>query len=213
MEPYFWDQYLYEEPICKKLVENWTTIRDELIKLNEKYPQFYGPYPKYKVIDPNTQKKVKMYENNWTVGPISKYDEHHTESHVIGKKYSLDLLETIAKYRRRLIPTIHSIITEEEQAGNLANSFVSILEPGIIIRPHQGYSNDFMRIHLGLICDPECKITVGEETRTWEEGKLLAFKDGGPHYHSVVHNGTEKRYIFSVDLKLDYLKQYIKELN
>lgn len=209
MEPYFWDQYLYEEPICKSLVDNWQTIRDELLKLNEKYPQFYGPYPKYKIIDSETQKKVKMYENNWTVGPISKYDVHHMELNTIHKKYSLDLLDTISKYRKRLLPTIHKIISQEEETGNLANSFVSIIGPGTIIRPHQGYSNEFMRIHLGLICDPQCKITVGEETRTWEEGKLLAFKDGGPYYHSVFHNGINDRYILSIDLKLDYLSKYI----
>jgi aspartyl/asparaginyl beta-hydroxylase (cupin superfamily) len=66
-----------------------------------------------------------------------------------------------------------------------------------------------MRIHMGLICDPECKITVDAETKTWTEGKILAFKDGGPYYHSVVHNGTKDRYIFSFDLSLEYLSPYI----
>jgi aspartyl/asparaginyl beta-hydroxylase (cupin superfamily) len=66
-----------------------------------------------------------------------------------------------------------------------------------------------MRIHLGLVCDPECKITVGDETMTWEEGKILAFKDGGPHYHQVKHNGNKDRYILSIDLKLDYLENYL----
>jgi aspartyl/asparaginyl beta-hydroxylase (cupin superfamily) len=87
------------------------------------------------------------------------------------------------------------------------------LIPGSIINPHHGWTDDFLRIHLGLICDPECKITVGDETKTWEEGKILAFKDGGPFLHSVEHKGTTERIILSVDVKLSYLSQYVNNIN
>lgn len=211
-EPEFWDSYLYDEPICKQLVANWEPIRDEILRMKDKFPQFFGPYPKFKITDLETQKKVKMYENNWTVSPISKYDENYNEVESVKKHAGDNLEHLIQKYRKRVLPTIHKIISEVEENEILSNVFVSVLQPGVIIRPHQGYSKEYMRIHLGLICDPGCEITVGETTRTWEEGKLIAFKDGGPYYHSVVHNGTNDRYILSIDLKLTYLKQYIEIL-
>lgn len=209
-EPEFWDGYLYDEPICKQLVENYQTIKNEIMGMKEKFPNFFGPYPKFKITDVKTNQKVKMYDNNWTVSPISKYDESYNEVDSVKKHAGDNLDKLIQRYRRKLLPTIHGIINEAEQDGTLANVFVSILQPGVIIRPHQGYSKEYMRIHLGLICDPECKITVGDKTKTWEEGKLIAFKDGGPYYHSVNHEGSMDRYILSFDLKLEYLKEYIE---
>jgi aspartyl/asparaginyl beta-hydroxylase (cupin superfamily) len=66
-----------------------------------------------------------------------------------------------------------------------------------------------MRVHLGLVCDPLCEITVGPDKRTWKEGELLAFKDGGAYPHSVTHNGTHDRLILIFDLTLDYLRSVI----
>jgi aspartyl/asparaginyl beta-hydroxylase (cupin superfamily) len=63
-----------------------------------------------------------------------------------------------------------------------------------------------MRIHLGLVCDPECVITVGDQSRVWREGEIIAFKDGGPYLHSVAHNGTADRWVLVFDLTLDYLR-------
>lgn len=211
-EPAFWQDYLTSEPICSQMTSKWEEIRKEILSMREKFPQFFGPYPKFKVSDLKTNKKIKMYENNWTVSPISKYDEQYNEVDSVKKHAGDDLGNLIQKYRRRVLPTIHSIINDAEKDENLSNVFVSVLEPGVIINPHQGYSKEYMRIHLGLICDPECKISIGEETKTWEEGKLIAFKDGGPYYHSVKHNGSTNRYILSFDLKLNYLKNYISDL-
>ena len=206
----FWENHLQEEPICNQFISNWQSIKTEVLCLREKFPNFFGSYPKFKVTDLKTHKKIKLYENDWIVSPFSKFDEKYNEVNSVEKHVGSDLEKMIARYRKRVIPTIHNIISEPEDLGILANVFVSVLSPGTIINPHQGYSKEYMRIHLGLISDPECKITVGEETKTWEEGKILAFKDGGPYYHSVVHNGTNDRYILSFDLKLDYLKNYIK---
>ena len=79
-------------------------------------------------------------------------------------------------------------------------------------RPHRGWTPDYLRIHLCLVDDPGCRITVGSETRTWKTGQFLAFKDGGPHLHSVVHEGKHERIVLSYDLNLQYLGQFIPEL-
>lgn len=210
-EPAFWQEYIINEPICKQLVKDWKKIKREVLIAKFLFPSFVNPYPKFRVSDPETGKRVKIYENDWKVTPISRFDNEYVEVNNIIKKIKKgkNLDQLIKRYRRWVYPTIHNIIKVPEQEGIVANVFVSILSPGTIIRPHQGYSKNYMRIHLCLIEDPDCNITVGDETKTWKEGQLLAFKDGGPYYHSVIHNGTKDRYILSVDLKLDYLKQYI----
>lgn len=210
-EPEFWDDVLYEEPICKEFVRKWRQIRREVLITKFLFPNFVGSYPKFRVSDPDTGKRVKMYENNWRVAPMSKFDQDYAEVNTVVRKAGKgkDLQSLIKRYRRWVYPSIHKIINKPEADDVLANVFVSILSPGTLIRPHQGYSKSYMRIHLCLIEDPDCKITVGDKTRTWEEGRLLAFKDGGPYYHSVIHNGRKDRYILSFDLKLDYLKSYM----
>lgn len=57
----------------------------------------------------------------------------------------------------------------------------SRLEPGAHIPPHHGMLNCRLICHLPLIVPQGCWLRVGNETREWEEGKLLIFDD------SIVH--------------------------
>jgi aspartyl/asparaginyl beta-hydroxylase (cupin superfamily) len=206
----FWEEKLSSEPICKKLTESWQSIRDEILKLEENYSSWFTNYPKFKIDDLDTGKKVRMYDNIWKITALSTLTEEYATENSKAEKTGKSSLEKLVKrYRHKLLPTLDPIISEPNSEGILTNVFVSILEPGVIIRPHQGYSKEYMRVHLGLICDPECRITVGDKTKTWEEGKIIAFKDGGPYYHSVLHRGKINRYILSLDLRLTYLHQYI----
>ena len=57
----------------------------------------------------------------------------------------------------------------------------SRLEPGAHIPPHGGMLNCRLICHLPLIVPPGCWLRVGNETRQWEEGKLLIFDDSIEH--------------------------------
>jgi hypothetical protein len=57
----------------------------------------------------------------------------------------------------------------------------SRLEPGAHIPPHSGMLNCRLICHLPLIVPPGCWFRVGNETRMWEEGKLLIFDDSIEH--------------------------------
>jgi hypothetical protein len=57
----------------------------------------------------------------------------------------------------------------------------SALNPHSHIPPHVGPINGIVRAHLGLVVPPGCYIKVGNDERTWEEGKLLAFDDSFRH--------------------------------
>lgn len=60
-------------------------------------------------------------------------------------------------------------------------AFFSRLEPGARIPPHTGMLNCRLICHLPLVVPPGCWLRVGNETREWEEGKLLIFDDSIEH--------------------------------
>lgn len=197
---FFWEDYLKEVPICNQLVENYETIKEEIVNF-VKNPLSLHDYPKYVVFG------RELYDNYWKASPLSNFEGEYISNEATPEQKKL--IDLIIKNGKMMCPTVESIISEPEMNGVVANVFISRLIPGSIINPHHGWTNDFMRVHLGIICDPECKITVGDETRTWEPGKLLAFNDGGPHYHSVKHEGKTERIVLSVDIKLSHLEPYI----
>jgi hypothetical protein len=57
----------------------------------------------------------------------------------------------------------------------------SRLEPGAHIPPHSGMLNCRLICHLPIIVPSGCWLRVGNETREWEEGKLLIFDDSIEH--------------------------------
>jgi beta-hydroxylase len=198
---YFWEDYIKDVPLYKDLIQNYPQIKEEVLNYL-KYKNSLFDYPKYIIYGKS------LYDNYWKACPISNFEGEliSNSASEIEKLY----INKIIKNAKQHCPTINSIISNLEEQLNLKNAFISRLIPGSIINPHHGWTNDFLRIHLGLVCDPDCKITVGNETKTWEEGKILAFKDGGPFLHSVEHKGTSERIILSVDVKLSYLRQYVE---
>lgn len=58
----------------------------------------------------------------------------------------------------------------------------SQLLPGAIIEPHHGAINSRLICHLPLIVPPNCgALKVGDQQRTWEEGKVMIFDDSVRH--------------------------------
>lgn len=57
----------------------------------------------------------------------------------------------------------------------------SRLEPAAHIPPHTGMLNCRLVCHLPLIVPKGCWLRVGNETREWEEGKMLIFDDSIEH--------------------------------
>jgi len=72
-----------------------------------------------------------------------------------------------------------------------STAFFSILAPGKHIPAHRGAYNGVLRFHLGLLV-PEprerCRIRIGDEIRSWNEGEALIFDDSFNH---EVWNDTE----------------------
>lgn len=201
---YFWEDHIKDVPIYNHLIENYIQIKEEVLNYL-KYKNALFDYPKYMIYG------KALYDNYWKACPLSNFEGEFISNNAseIEKMY----INQIIKNAKKHCPTTNSIICDLENQSNLKNAFISRLIPGSVINPHHGWTDEFLRIHLGLVCDPDCKITVGDETKTWEEGKILAFKDGGPFLHSVEHKGTTERIILSVDVKLSYLSQYVDYIN
>src|SRR5581483_6553925 len=66
----------------------------------------------------------------------------------------------------------------------MQTAFFSILQPDMHIDPHSGPYGGVLRFHLALkVPEPRtaCRIRVGGDIRSWEEGKSLVFDDTYEH--------------------------------
>lgn len=65
--------------------------------------------------------------------------------------------------------------------GRSPMALFSLLKPGAHIFPHHGMLNTRLICHLPLVVPPGCRLRVGNETRAWEEGRLMVFDDSIEH--------------------------------
>ena len=79
---------------------------------------------------------------------------------------------------RRLAPCTAAAL---DAVPGLTTAALYFLGPRSRILPHQGVCSDIMRAHLGLVVPPGCYLRVGEEVRSWEEGRWLVFDDTPEH--------------------------------
>jgi aspartate beta-hydroxylase len=85
----------------------------------------------------------------------------------------------------------------------------SLMLPGTHVRAHVAPSNTRIRNHFGLVIPEGVRIRVGDETRTWEEGKMLSFDDS--FEHEVWHEGDQPRLIAIFDMWHPDLKEPLKK--
>jgi aspartyl/asparaginyl beta-hydroxylase (cupin superfamily) len=76
--------------------------------------------------------------------------------------------------------------------------YLSVLEPGVAVKPHCGPHNLRIRCHLGLVTPESCGIRVGGEARTWAAGRCLLFDDS--FVHEVWNTGPEPRLVLLLDV-------------
>ena len=74
----------------------------------------------------------------------------------------------------------------------------SKLTPGAHIPPHRGMLNCRLIGHLPLIVPDGCWLRVGNETRRWEEGKLLIFDDS--FEHEAKNDSDQTRIVLLFDI-------------
>jgi len=78
-----------------------------------------------------------------------------------------------------------------------AEAFFASMKPQSSIAPHSDFTNFVLTSHLPLVV-PEngknkCRLSVGDETREWLEGKVILFDTS--IYHDAINDSEEMRYI------------------
>lgn len=82
----------------------------------------------------------------------------------------------------------------------LQSAWFSILAPGYHIPHHRGVTKGIIRYHLGLIIPKDykkCRIRVGDEIRSWRQGKGFVIDD--TFDHEVWNDTEDERVILIVD--------------
>jgi hypothetical protein len=80
--------------------------------------------------------------------------------------------------------------------GVVAQFTYLVLEPGAIIVPHADPANFLVSCHLGIKVPAGCTLTVGDEERSWSEGKCITFNNS--FRHKAQNNSTQTRAILSI---------------
>ncbi len=86
----------------------------------------------------------------------------------------------------------------ETVPGRAPFALFSKLTPGAWIRPHTGYLNTRLVVHLPLIVPEGCRFRVGNSEIEWKEGQALAFDDTIEHEARNDGAGTRVVLIFNV---------------
>ena len=82
----------------------------------------------------------------------------------------------------------------------MKTAFFSVLAPGKHLPPHRGFYKGVLRLHLALLIPEPAEtsgIRVGDETRHWQEGKVMIFDD--TFEHEAWNRSDRMRIVLFVD--------------
>lgn len=170
-EPYFYDSTGF--PWAKTLEDNWRIIRDEMSPFidGDRTFDLSSPNPPY-LSDPLAWKNIYFWNFLWKYHPnCKKYPETY-----------------------KLLKSIPGLTFAE----------FTVLEPHSRVLPHIGETNATIRGHLGISIPgtlPEAGIRVGDQERSWEEGKTVLFSDC--HRHTVWNETDGRRFVLVFDVIRD----------
>lgn len=91
-----------------------------------------------------------------------------------------------------------SKVPQPSLPGNSPTALYSVLKPETAIPPHNGMMNVRLIGHLALRIPTDCGLRVGNQTREWEEGRLLIFDDSIDH--EAWNKSKETRIVLLFDL-------------
>lgn len=167
-EPYFYDSEQYEW--VKTLEQNWHVIRQEFAEIIEGKEKITlsSVNPPY-LSNPEAWKNIYFWNFMWQYnGNCRKFPNTY------------NLLKSIP---------------------NLTFAELTVLEPHSRVLPHIGETNTTIRGHLGISIPaqlPVAGIQVGNEQRSWQNGKVVLFSDC--HCHTVWNNSDNRRFVLVFDI-------------
>lgn len=191
-------------PLSKSLADNYESIKKEFYTLSE-----------FLLVKPNNYMTEKQKSSNGKILYDGQFKLVFTRvapescsvpeyKAAFGDKLGNVTSESIQKaneryqLRRSMTPILESCLSSF--VDDIGTVGFNLIYPGATLNKHYGMSNNYIRIHMGLDCDPGAKFYVENlPPRVWEPGKLFAFSDGDA-FHGTVHEGENPRSILLIDL-------------
>ncbi|XP_041670088.1 aspartyl/asparaginyl beta-hydroxylase-like isoform X9 [Cheilinus undulatus] len=168
--------------LVKTLERNWKTIRDEALA----------------VMDKNTGMFIPEEENLRERGEWGQFTLWQQ-----GRKVGTSC---------QSVPKTCGLLERYPEATGCKRGQIkfSVMQPGTHVWPHTGPTNCRLRMHLGLVIPKQgCRIRCTDQTREWEEGKVLIFDDS--FEHEVWQEADSYRLIFIVDVWHPELTPYQRQ--
>ena len=84
---------------------------------------------------------------------------------------------------------------------HIVSASVSIMEPGVQIKPHRGDTNAVVRSHLAIVAPvglPDCGFEVNNQKISWKEGEVFIFNDAAKH--TAWNHSDKRRYVLLLDV-------------
>ncbi|XP_034999145.2 aspartyl/asparaginyl beta-hydroxylase isoform X1 [Hippoglossus stenolepis] len=168
--------------LVKTLERNWRTIRDEALAVMDQNTGLFVPE------EENLREKGEW--GQYTLWQQGKKDGNSCQ----GVQKTCSLLERYT----------------EATGCKRGQIKFSVMQPGTHVWPHTGPTNCRLRMHLGLVVPKHgCRIRCTNQTREWEEGKVLIFDDS--FEHEVWQDAVSYRLIFIVDVWHPELTQHQRQ--
>ncbi|XP_069368395.1 aspartyl/asparaginyl beta-hydroxylase isoform X25 [Paralichthys olivaceus] len=168
--------------LVKTLERNWRTIRDEALAVMDQNTGLFVPE------EENLREKGEW--GQYTLWQQGRKDGNSCQ----GVQKTCSLLERYT----------------EATGCKRGQIKFSVMQPGTHVWPHTGPTNCRLRMHLGLVIPKHgCRIRCTNQTREWEEGKVLIFDDS--FEHEVWQDADSYRLIFIVDVWHPELTKYQRQ--
>ncbi|XP_046880438.1 aspartyl/asparaginyl beta-hydroxylase isoform X5 [Hypomesus transpacificus] len=182
-QPWWTPQETGYTDLVKALEKNWRVIRDEALSVMDTSTGLFLPE------EENLREK-----GEW--GQFTLWQQ--------GRK---------AGEACRSVPRTCSLLERYSEATGCKRGQIkfSVMQPGTHVWPHTGPTNCRLRMHLGLVIPKQgCKIRCTNDTRVWEEGKVLIFDDS--FEHEVWQDSDSYRLIFIIDVWHPELSQHQRQV-
>ncbi|KAI4887784.1 hypothetical protein NFI96_028306, partial [Prochilodus magdalenae] len=176
--------------LVRVLERNWMTIRDEALAVLDTKSGLFLPEDENLRETGNWGQFTLWQQGNTHAGHMCIILTNHFSS--AGRKVGSSC---------QSVPKTCAFLERYPEATTCKRGQIkfSVMQPGTHVWPHTGPTNCRLRMHLGLVIPrPGCRIRCTNQTRTWEEGKVLIFDDS--FEHEVWQEADSYRLIFIVDV-------------
>lgn len=199
-----------DHPLVHSIIENYNLIRED----------FYNLTKRFLHTKPNNTMTERQKTSNGKILYQGKFQLVFTR--IVDATCSKPELDAIYgpteqsrrqalenfKIKQSLTPILEKCI--EPYLDVVGSVGFNVIHPGAKLNMHYGMCNDYIRVHMGIDCDPGAIFFVEDlPPRSWEPGKVFAFSDGDA-FHGTEHHGESPRSILLLDIHkkaFDQLKE------